>query len=149
MSYSTPTLFKTRVGPRICAQLSSESGTSPTDATIQGWLTAAAADIDIRVGNRYVAPVAAPAAIVLQLGGLEAQIAEWFGWVYRGIGDQESAASAAKVGYDAAMKFLDAVMNGDADLPGVAPRPEDLVDGKPAGWLSNDVVYSKTTFRSF
>jgi phage gp36-like protein len=149
MSYSTPTLLATRVVPRIFAQLTAESG-SVADTTIaQGWLDAASLDIDIRIGTRYVVPVTAPAAVVSRLGGLEEQIAEWFGWVYRGISDQDAAAAAAKVGYDAAMKFLDAVAAGDLDLPGAALRPAELVDGVAPGWSSNDVVYSKDTFRSF
>lgn len=149
MSYSTPALLAKRVGPRIFAQLTAESGSVSELPIAQGWLDAASVEIDIRIGNRYVVPVTAPAAQVSRLGGLEEQIAEWFAWVYRGIGDQESAASAAKVGYDAAMKLLDAIAAGDIDLPGVTLRPPDLVDGAAAGWKSNTPVYTATNFRGF
>lgn len=148
MSYSTPTLFAGRIGPRVLAQLSAETGTSVSTSVIQGWLTAASAEIDVRVGNRYTVPVTAPAAAVTQLAGLEEQIAEWFAWVYRGIGDQESAASAAKVGYDAAMKLLDAIASGDIDLTGVLVRvvPAPGTPGA-AGWKSNSPVYTNDNFR--
>lgn len=150
MSYSTPLLFSARIGPRVYAQLTAESGDTAEDNIAQGWLNAATVEIDIRIGSRYVVPVTAPPVQLTRLGGLEEQIALWFAYVYRGIGDQESAASAAKVGYDAAMKLLDAIMNGDLDLTGVLVRPIDptLVDSA-AGWKSNVPVYTRENFRSF
>lgn len=149
MSYSTPTLFAARIGPRILAQLSAESGTAVSTSVIQGWLTAATNTIDIRIGNRYTVPVTAPATQLTRLGAIEEDIALWGAWVYRGIGDQESAASAAKVGYDAAMKLLDAVAAGDIDLTGVTLRPAEVTTTDTANWKSNMPVYTNENFKSF
>lgn len=151
ISYSTPDNLAARIGPRIYAQLTAETGTVPDDVVAQGWLDTAANTINLRLEGRprpYVTPVTAPAVVVQRLAGLEEEIALWRAWVYRGIGDQESAAAAAKVDYDAAMKFLDEVAAGDKDLPGAALQP-DPTSTTGSGWKSNTPVYTNENVRIF
>jgi len=101
-------------------------------------LAKASTEIDIRIGHRIN-----PAAVLL-LAGLEEQIAFWFLWVFRGFGEQETAAAAAKVGYDAAIKLLE---SGELNLP-----PETVTSTTTTisgGWSSNTPVFTKENFRSF
>jgi len=121
-SYSTPESFSARIGPRIYAGLTGEDGKTPNDAIAQGLLDAAALEVNLKIGTRYVTPVTAPLAVVAMLASLEEQIALWFGWVRRGIGEQETAASAAKIGYDNAMKTLQMFATAQLDLAGAALR---------------------------
>jgi phage gp36-like protein len=126
MSYSDPESLSARIGPRIYSQLTAEDGSIPDQPIAQGMLDAASLEVDIRVGTRYTTPVTTATstqAVVNQLGGLEEQIAYWFLWVRRGFSDQDTAARAAKVGYDNAMKLLDQIASGGLDLPGTTPRP--------------------------
>jgi phage gp36-like protein len=120
-SYSTPEKFSARIGPRIYAGLTGETGT-PDDAIAQGLLDMASLEVNLKIGTRYVTPVTAPPAALAMLGSLEEQIALWFGYVRRGIGEQETAASAAKIGYDNAFKTLDAISKATLDLSGAAIR---------------------------
>jgi phage gp36-like protein len=149
VSYSTPEKLAARIGPRLYAQLTAETGNASDDVVAQGWLDAASMDIDIRIGNVYTVPVTAPLGQLLRLAGFEEQIALWFGWVYRGIGDQESAAAAAKVGYDKTMDFLDKIAAGTIDLPGVTPRLVITTGTAGVGWKSNTPVYTNENFRMF
>jgi phage gp36-like protein len=143
MSYSTPASFFAGIGPRQRAQLSAESPSSaPDEPVIQGWLNKASKQINMRIGIRYVAPVTGPPAVISNLSELEEQIALFFGYVYRGIDDE-----SAKVGYQAAMDFLNGIAKGEFDLVGVGPRP-DPAPGD-SGWSSNEVVYRPENFRRF
>jgi phage gp36-like protein len=122
MSYSTADKLATRIGPRIYFQLTAEDGSIPDDRVAVDMLRAASLEVDVKIATRYRAPVTQPPAIVDQLAGLEEQIAYWFLWVRRGFGMQDTAASAAKVGYDSAMKTLGDIADGKLDLPGAGWR---------------------------
>jgi phage gp36-like protein len=124
VSYSTPATFAKRIGPRIYAGLTGEAGT-PDDSIAQGLLDMASLEVNLKIGTRYVTPVAVPPAtlpVIAMLGSLEEQIALWFGYVRRGIGEQETAASAAKIGYDNAFRTLNALSLAQLDLSGAAIR---------------------------
>ena len=151
MSYATYNSFTSRVGPRTLAQLTAETGTTPSNSVITAQLLTASRKIDLILSTRYVVPVTGPVGTLPQLAVLEEDITLWMLWAdFRGIGDQESAAAAAKFGYDEAMKILNAIADGDRDLPGVALRPADTSTTTGAvGWTSNAVVYTSTGFRGF
>lgn len=133
MSYSNPARFYARMGPRIVAGLTAESGNVPEDPIAQGVLDAASLEIDLKIGTRYLAPLPqppgppapAPAAQLSRMASLEEQIALWFLYVRRGIGIQETAAAAAKIGYDNAMATLLAISLAKLDLAGCALRIPD------------------------
>ena len=126
MSYSTPDKFYNRVGPRIAAGLTAESGQAPDDDVTQGLLDAASNEINIKIGTRYITPLnstTSPVGVVL-LAGLEEQIALWFGYVRRGIGNQETAASAANLGYTNAMATLLMLSKAELDLDDALVRSD-------------------------
>lgn len=136
MSYSTPTNLYLRIGPRIALGLTAEPpDVAPDDDIAQASLTNAMLEIDARVGHRTQADA------VALLAGLEEQIALWFLYVYRGFSESETAAAAAKVGYDAAIRLLE---SGDLNLP-----PEDPTAVGAGGWASNVPVYTATRHRAF
>ena len=135
MSYSTAANLAKRIGPKIYADLTTEVGAAPSDTVATDELANASKEIDIRIGART------NATAKLLLANLEEQIALWFLWVRRGIGEQETAAAAAKVGYDAAIKLLE---SGELNLP-----PETTTTTTTSGWSSNTPVYTKENFRSF
>ena len=125
-SYSTPSHFYARVGPRIAAGLTAESGTTPNDSITQGLLDAASNEINIKIGTRYLTPLnstTSPVGVVL-LAGLEEQIALWFAYVRRGIGNQETAASAANLGYTNAMATLLMLSKAELDLDDALVRSD-------------------------
>ena len=126
MSYSTPAKFYARVGPRIAAGLTAESGSTPNDTVTQGLLDAASLEIDIKVGTRYITPLNpafSPVSVSL-LAGLEEQIGLWMGYVRRGIGNQETAASAANLGYTNAMATLLMLAKAELDLDDALVRSD-------------------------
>ena len=137
MSYSTAAALSKRIGPKIYSGLTAEAGAAPTDVPAEDALDRAMKEIDVRVGHRT------NATAVALLAGLEEQIAHWFLWVRRGIGDQETAAAAAKVGYDAAIKLLE---SGELNLP---PETVTTATTTTGGWTSNTPVFTKENFRSF
>ena len=124
MSYSTPARFYARVGPRIAAGLTAESGPTPNDGITQGLLDAASNEINVKIGTRYFTPlntIISPVSVVL-MAGLEEQIALWFGYVRRGIGNQETAASAANLGYTNALATLMMIAKAELDLDDAQTR---------------------------
>jgi phage gp36-like protein len=125
-SYSTPARFYATVGPRIAAGLTAESGSTPDDAVTQGLLDRAAAEINVKIGTRYITPLD-PAVSPISAGlmaGLEEQIALWKAYVRRGIGNQETAASAANIGYVNAMATLLMIAKAELDLDDAQVRTD-------------------------
>lgn len=126
MSYSTPSRFYARIGPRIAAGVTAESGSIPDDVIAQGLLDAASNEVNIKIGTRYITPVdprTSPVSALL-LAGLEEQIALWFAYVRRGIGNQETAASAANLGYTNAMATLLLLSKAELDLDDALVRAD-------------------------
>ena len=133
MSYSTPTKWYARVGPRIAAGLTAESGTTPDNAIAQGLLDAASNEINVKIGTRYTTPLdstISPVSVGL-MAGLEEQIGLWLAYVRRGIGNQETAASAANLGYTNAMATLLMISKAELDLDDAQTRDDasDIAGG--------------------
>ena len=128
MSYSNPTRMAGRVGPTILFGLTAESGSIPDDTITQAMLDAASLEINVKVGTRYGVPVTNKTQVNI-LAALEEQIALWFLYVRRGIGEQETAASAAKIGYDNAFKTLQMLATAQIDLDGAALRDDPSDQG--------------------
>jgi hypothetical protein len=133
LSYSTPALFFARIGPRIAAGLTAETGTTPDNSIAQGLLDAASLEINVKLGTRYLTPLdptISPVSVGL-MAGLEEQIGLWMGYVRRGIGNQETAASAANLGYTNAMATLLMISKAELDLDDAQTRDDasDIAGG--------------------
>lgn len=118
MSYATNDQLVDFIGEKQLAELTAESGSTPSTTVIDALLLRSSQFIDGYIGGRYALPVTDATALdVLEMHCLN--IARWYAWERRAAGQYDRQAIDA---FRASEDWLKRVGAGKADLPGASPR---------------------------